>query len=56
MKNILKTKMKFYDCKINTHFHDNDVPKEGSHCICMTAILIDSVFKMDKNYYPQVFS
>ena len=31
------------------------MPKEGSHCICLSVILIDSVFKIDKNYYPQVF-
>ena len=29
--------------------------KEGSHCICLSVILIDSVFKLGKNYYPQVF-
>ena len=31
------------------------MPKEGSHCICVSVILINSVFKIDKNYYPQVF-
>ena len=30
------------------------MPKEGLHCICLSVVLIDSVFKMDKNYYPQV--
>ena len=30
------------------------MPKEGSHCICLSVILIDSVFEMGKNYYPQV--
>ena len=29
--------------------------KEDSHCIYLSVILIDSVFKMGKNYYPQVF-
>ena len=28
-----KTKMKSYDGKINTHFHDNGVHKEGSHSV-----------------------
>ena len=27
------------------------MPKEGSHCICVWVLLIDSVFKMNKNYY-----
>ena len=31
------------------------MPKEGSHRICLSIILIDSVFKMSKNYYPQMF-
>ena len=30
--------------------------KEDSHCICLSVILIDSVFEMGTKYYPQVFS
>ena len=29
--------------------------KEDSKCICLTVILIDSVYRKDNNYYPQVF-
>ena len=43
-KKYLKTKTKFYEGKINTNFHDDRVPKEGSHCICLFVILIDSIF------------
>ena len=25
------------------------------HCICLSVVLIDSVFKMHKNYYVEVF-
>ena len=32
------------------------MPKECSHCICLSVVLIGSAFKMGKNYYPQVFS
>ena len=28
--------------------------KEGFQYICLLVILIDSVFRTDKNYYPQV--
>ena len=42
----LKTKVKSYDRKINTNFRNDKMPKEGSHCICLSVILIDSVFKM----------
>ena len=30
------------------------MPKEGSHCICLSSILIESVFKIGKSYYPQM--
>ena len=29
--------------------------KEDSQCICKSVILIDSVYRKDKNCYPQVF-
>ena len=51
----IKTKIKSYNGKINTNFHNNKIPKEGSQCICLSVILIDSVYKKDKNYYPQAF-
>ena len=40
----LKTKIKSYEGKVNTGFHDNGIPKKSSHCICSSLILIDSVF------------
>ena len=30
------------------------MPKEDTHCIFLSVILIDSFVKMDQNYYPQV--
>ena len=45
-----KSKTKFNKGKININFHDHGMPKEGLHCICLSAILIDSVFKISKNY------
>ena len=50
----LKTKVKSYDGKINTNFRNDKIPKEGSHCICLSVILIDSVFKM-RMYFRIVF-
>ena len=33
-----------------------NIPKNISHCICLSVILIDSVFRTGKSYYyPQVF-
>ena len=38
----LKAKIKYYNGKINTNFHNNEIPKEGFQCICLSVILIDS--------------
>ena len=40
--------------KIKTNFHNNKTPKEGSQFICLSVILIDSVFRKVKSYYPKV--
>ena len=44
-----------YNGKININFQNNKIPKEGFHHICLSVTLINSVYKKDKNYYPQVF-
>ena len=51
----LKAKIKSYNRKINKNFHNSKIPKEGSKFVCLSVILIDSVFRTGKNYYPQVF-
>ena len=51
----LKAKIKSYNGKINTNFHNNKIPKEDFQCICLSVILIDSIFRKGNNYYPQVF-
>ena len=51
----LKANIKSYNGKINSNFYNNKIPKESSQCICLSVILIDSVFGACKNYYPQVF-
>ena len=51
----LKIQIKSCEEKINTDFHDDEVPKEDSQYICVSVVLIDYVFRTDKNYYPHVF-
>ena len=51
----LIAKIKSYNGKINTNFHNNKIPREGSQFICLPVILIDSVFRTGKNCYPQLF-
>ena len=49
------SKLKIFN-KINrTTFTDNVVPIEKNHYICIPAIDIDSVLKIDKRAYPQVY-
>ena len=51
----LKTKIKSYKGKIDTKLHNTKIPKEDSLSICLSVILIDSVYRKNKNYYPKVF-
>ena len=50
-----KTKIISYGDKINADFHNNGAPKESSHCVCLSAILICYIFKMGKSIILQVF-
>ena len=45
----LKAEIKFYNGKINTNFHNNKIPKKGLQCICLSVVLIDSVFRVGSN-------
>ena len=40
---------------MNANFYNDEIPNKRSHCICLSLILIDSVYIKDKNYYPHVF-
>ena len=43
----IKTKIKFYNGKINTNFDNNKIPKESSQCIYFLLVLIDSIYRKD---------
>ena len=40
---------------INTLFSGNKILKERNHYICIEAICIDSILKVGKKNYPQVY-
>ena len=40
---------------VNTLFSDNEIPKEKNHYICIAAIFIDSVWKVDKKNYLEIY-
>ena len=54
-KKYIKTKVREYDGAIKTSFLGNDVLKENMHYTCIACITIDSVMRMEKKYFPQVY-
>ena len=40
---------------IKTNFLGDEVPKENQHYTCIARITIDSVMRMEKKNYPQVY-
>ena len=49
-------KVKTFNNMINTLFSGDEIPKETIHYVCIAAICIDSVLRVDKKNYPQVYS
>ena len=54
-KIYIKAKVKSYNGNINTSFYNNKIRKADSQYICLSIILLDSVFRTGKSYYLQVF-
>ena len=52
---FIKTKVTTFSRMINTLFSGNEIPKERNHYIFIATICIDSVLKIDKKNYPQVY-
>ena len=50
----LKTKMKSSKSNIKTGFRDKEMLRKGPLCICLAAIVLDSVGKTKNYYYPLV--
>ena len=51
----IKAKVREFDGKIKTNFLGDSVPKENIHYPCIACITIDSVMRMDKKNYLQVY-
>ena len=49
----IKTKIKIYAGSVITNFHNKKIPKEKTPCKCLSIIMLDSVIKANKKYYPQ---
>ena len=51
----MKAKVKEFDGVIETNFLGNKIPKENKHYPCITCVTIDSVMRIEKKNYAQVF-
>ena len=49
----IKTKIKVYGDRVNTNFQGKKVPKENASYKCLSLIMLDSVIRANKKYYPQ---
>ena len=50
---LMKTKIRIYDDRVNTNFQGQNVPKENASYKCISLIMLDSVIRVNKKYYPQ---
>ena len=49
----IKTKIQIYGDRVNTNFQGKKVPKENGSYKCLSLIMLDSVIRVNKKYYPQ---
>ena len=54
-KKYIKAKGKEFNSAVNKNFWGNKIPKEGVHHFCVACISIDSVMKIEKKIYHQVY-
>ena len=51
----IKAKIREFDDVIKTNILGDEIPKENMHYVCIACITIDSVMKIKKKHYPQVY-
>ena len=51
----IKTKIKLYGDKIIINFQGKKIPKENASYRCLSLIMLNSVIRTIKKYYPQIF-
>ena len=49
----IKTKIKIYEDRVNTSSQSKKVLKENTSYKCLSLIMLDSVIRVNKKYYPQ---
>ena len=51
----IKVKIRQFNGEIKTNFLGDKIPKENVHYAYLACVTIDSVMKMEKKIYPQVY-
>ena len=54
-ENYIKVKVREFSVVIKINFLGDEVPKENKHYACIACITIDSVMRMEKKNYSQVY-
>ena len=49
----IKTKIRTYEDRVITSFQGKKTPKENASYKCLSLIMLDSVIRVNKKYYPQ---
>ena len=49
----IKIKTKKYASSMFTNFHNKKMPKQKAPCKCLSIIMLDSIIKTNKKYFPQ---
>ena len=49
----IKTKIKMFEDRVNTNFQGKKVPQDNASYKCLSLIMLDSVIRVNKKYYPQ---
>ena len=50
----IKAKINLYENKVNTNFQGKKIPKENASYKWLSLIMLDSVIRVSKKYYPQM--
>ena len=50
----IKSKIKMYEDIVNTNFQGKKVPKGNASYKCLSLIMLDSIIRVNKKYYPQI--
>ena len=45
--------LKMYEDRVNTNFRGIKVPEENASYKCLSFVILDSVIRVNKKYYPQ---